>query len=359
MTVDSNALDAIVIGAGQAGLATGYHLAQQGKCFVILEANSSLGDNWRQRWDSLRLFTPAQHSALPGLANPAARNTYPNKDEFADYLQKYADRFELPVRLDVRVTALSRSDDGFNVATTEGNMTARQVVIATGPNRLPRIPEFARDLDASIRQLHSSEYQNANSIPAGDVIIIGAGTSGAEIALELATAGHRTFISGRPTPHIPNAVFKLVGGAYWAFVNSVLTLSTPIGRKVAPKFHQRGAPLIRISMKELESAGVTRLPRLTGTLNGMPDFDGTSVQPPATLIWATGYRPDLSWLPSLTIGANGLPLTQRGVVDDIPGLYFVGLPFQYALTSGLVGGVGRDAAYIAGQINKAAQKVDA
>ncbi|HTN11811.1 MAG TPA: hypothetical protein VL154_12665, partial [Acetobacteraceae bacterium] len=170
------------------------------------------------------------------------------------------------------------------------------------------------------------------------------------IALELA-AGHPTYLAGRPTPYIPDAVFRLAGGAYWAFVNGVLTLGTPLGRKVAAGFHARGAPLIRISMREVEAAGVIRLPRLTGVAGGVPVADGAAVPRPATVIWATGYHPDLRWIPGLPRDGYGLPVTRRGVVESMPGLYFVGMPFQFALTSALIGGVGRDAAYIADRLH--------
>ncbi|MEO6827573.1 MAG: NAD(P)/FAD-dependent oxidoreductase [Microbacteriaceae bacterium] len=399
------AVDTVVVGAGQAGLATGFHLAQRGVEFVMLEANQAVGESWRNRWDSLRLFTPARYSGLPGLKSDARANSYQDKDEFAGYLSGYAEHFALPIRPGVRATGLSRqvrsgdalSGDGlpgdglpgdglpgdglsrgplsgdalcahglsgdaggYRVTTTGGTVTARTVVVATGPNALPSVPGFAHALNPSITQLHSSQYRNPESIPPGDVLVVGAGTSGAEIALELA-AGHRTFLAGRPTAHIPDTVFRLAGGAYWAFLTYVLTLRTPLGRKVATKFHQRGAPLLRVSMKQVEAAGVVRVGRVSGVHDGWPMVDpvaaasgggtvGVNPLSPTTIIWATGYRPDLDWLPALRTGDGGLPVTRRGVVEDWPGLYFVGMPFQYALTSGLVGGVGRDAAYIADQV---------
>ena len=193
------------------------------------------------------------------------------------------------------------------------------------------------------------------------MLVVGAGTSGAELALELA-ASHRVFLAGRPTPHIPDPVLRYAGGAYWQFIHSVLTLRTPVGRKVAAGFHQRGAPLIRISTQDLDRAGVTRVPRLTGTWAGLPTFDGGTPDggtPPGagtanvrTVVWATGYRPDLDWIDGLKLAPSGWPDTDRGAVPGTPGLYFVGMPFQYALTSGLIGGVGRDAAHVVKQIAK-------
>jgi putative flavoprotein involved in K+ transport len=350
-------VNTVVIGAGQAGLATGYHLAQRGEEFLILDAEEHVGDGWRRRWDSLRLFTPARYSSLPGLAHPDP-GAYLGKDEVADYLERYAERFALPVRHGVRVTGLEKAADGFRLSTSAGEngateLRARNVVVASGATRVPAVPGFASELDADIRQLHSDEYRNPGSVAPGPVLVVGAGTSGAEIALELAresAQAHPVFLAGRPTPHIPDAVFRLAGGLYWAFVNGVLTRSTPIGRKVAWGFHSRGAPLIRISMKQVEAAGVQRLPRITGVTDGQPTADGAAVPRPATVIWATGYRPGLDWIAGLPLDENGLPVTRRGTVESMPGLFFVGMPFQYALTSQLLGGVGRDAWFVVGQI---------
>jgi putative flavoprotein involved in K+ transport len=339
----------VIIGAGQAGLVMGHELARRGLDYVILEESPRLGDSWRSRWDSLRLFTPAEHDGLPGLAFPAPRGTFPTKDEFAGYLESYAAAHELNVRLNTPVTGLARLGEGWQIDAGSGGLSARNVVVATGTNARPRVPSFATELDPGIVQLHSSAYHDTDSLPAGDVLVVGAGTSGAEIALELA-ATHRVSLSGRPTVHVPAVLLRRAGGLYWRFVNSVLTRDTPIGRKAAQGFGARGAPLIRISMDELDAAGVTRLPRVAGAVGGRPVLaDGRSI-PAASVVWATGYRPELDWIEDLPRQADGWPVQERGVVGSRPGLFFLGIPFQYALTSGLVGGVGRDAAYIADHI---------
>jgi putative flavoprotein involved in K+ transport len=355
MNQDSQQLDVVVIGAGQAGLAAGYHLARTKLRFEILEQAPRVGEAWRHRWDSLRLFTPAQHDGLPGLPFPAGRNTYPGKDEFAAYLENYAAHFGLPVRTGVRVDRVAAAGSGFAVDTAGGPVLARNVIVAAGANVLPRVPGDAVGLDPGISQLHSSQYRGPADIPDGEVLVVGAGTSGAEIALELA-AGHRVLLAGRPTPHIPDPLLRYAGGAYWQFIHSVLTLRTPAGRKVAATIHQRGAPLIRISPKDLDRAGVVRMPRFSGTADGRPVFDGGGSAQVRTVIWATGYRPNLDWVHGPERAPSGWPRTTRGAVPGVPGLYFVGLPFQYALTSGLIGGVGRDAAYVVRQL---AQRVPA
>jgi putative flavoprotein involved in K+ transport len=339
----------VVIGGGQAGLAVGHHLRRLGEEFLILEAGERVGDVWRRRWDSLSLFTPAQHDGLPGLSFPSAAGTFPTKDEMADYLARYAGEFALPVRCGVRVQRLERTPAGFELTTSAGPFAAERVVLATGPHATPRIPEFARDLAPSIRQLHSSEYRSPAALPPGDVLVVGSGTSGVELAIEV--AGHRTTsIAGRPTPHIPDGLLRHAGNLYWWFIHNLLTVRTPLGRKARPKVRRGGAPLIRVSVKDLEVAGVERVPRVTGVSGGWPRLADGRVLRVSTVIWATGYRPDFSWIGFPIADESGWPAGARGVSSLAPGLFFVGMPFQFGLTSALVGGVGRDAAFVAERI---------
>lgn len=365
--------DVAIVGGGQAALATGYHLQNSGLRFSILEQSGRVGNSWRSRWDSLQLFTPARYSALPGLPFPAPGGSYPAKDQFADYLESYAQRFRLPVRTDLHVESVRRAGGQFEVRTSEGTLHARTVVAAPGHTTIPRIPALAEKLDPGITQLHSSRYHGPGALPAGDVVVVGAGTSGAQIALELAGArpAGTVYLAGSPTAHIPDAVFRFAGPVYWRLVNSLLTLDTKPGRKAAAGFHDRGSPLIQVSMRDVERAGVVRLPRFTGVADGQPMFNGGDASADAgnrdrsrdrsragtakphnvrTIIWATGYRPEFDWIEDLPRDAYGWPATVRGAVPELPGLYFVGMPFQYALTSGLIGGMGRDAAHVVAQL---------
>jgi putative flavoprotein involved in K+ transport len=342
-------VNTVVVGAGQAGLATGFHLKKRGENFLILDSQTHVGDVWRKRWDSLRLFTPAQHDSLPGLPFPAARGSFPGKDAMAAYLEEYARNSELPVRHGAHVVGIEREDGRFRVHSSAGSLLATNVVVATGPNARPRIPAFAGALDPGIHQLHGAEYTNPDSVPPGDVLVVGSGTSGVEIALELSPT-HRTYIAGTPPFHIPGAVMRYAGGLWWLFIHNVLNRSTPIGRKVAVGFTKHGAPLIRTSTRELDGAGVTRLPRLSGTRGGQPLMEDGQTLSVSTVIFATGYSPDFGWIRGLPTDEDGWPLTSRGAVEKLPGLFFVGMPFQFGLTSGLVGGVGRDAEHIAGLI---------
>ncbi|MGO4385411.1 flavin-containing monooxygenase [Specibacter sp. RAF43] len=337
----------IIIGGGQAGLAVAHHLVRRGISCEVLEADTP-GESWRRRWDSLRLFTPAQYCGLPGRPFPASRGSFPTREEVAAYLSSYAR--DLPVTPGVRVDAVRPAGDGFELETSRGRRTAARVIVATGANAVPFVPDIAGRLAPHILQLHSSEYRNARSVPEGDVLVVGAGTSGVQIALELAPT-HATWLAGRAPVHIPDGVLRFAGGLYWQFIHRVLTLRTPIGRKAAPAVTGRGAPLISVSIKDAEQAGITCLPRLKDVGDdGLPALGDLPRRGPATVIWATGYRPDFAWIEGLPVDGRGWPVTERGAAVAVPGLYFMGMPFQYGLTSALLGGVGRDANHVARQI---------
>ena len=341
----------IIIGAGQAGLAMGYHLSMINEDFIIIDENEKVGDSWRRRWDSLLLFTPAQYNSLPGFPFPSERGTYPTKNEMADYLEEYVKKFKLPVRLNVRAKHLSKKRHGFEINTGKGILTSDRVVIATGTNPVPRVPDFAKELDKSIFQIHSSQYVNPDSLPPGQVLVVGAGTSGVEIAIELA-GKRKTLISGNPTFHIPDPVFRYAGGLYWWLIRNLLTVRTPIGRKARKSILRGGSPLIRVSASDLDLAGVDRIPRIAGIKNGKPRLDDGHIVEVSSIVWATGYKPDFSWIdPDITDG-TGWPVTKKGLSTTVEGMYFMGMLFQYGLTSGLVGGVGRDAAYIGKHIRQ-------
>jgi putative flavoprotein involved in K+ transport len=339
----------VIIGAGQAGLAMGHALKARQIPFTILDAGDAVGHSWRERWDSLTIFTPAHHSSLPGRALARAKNRPPTKNEVADYLAAYADEFALPVRSKVRVLRLAPSEGGYLLETSAGPMRADVVVVATGPNTRPNIPDSAKLLAPDIVQLHSADYRNPASVPDGEVLVVGAGTSGTQLAIEL-SAMHRVTIAGRPTAYIPPTVTRLLGEVQWRLLNNLLTRSTPVGRKAAVGFFRRGAPLIGVGVPDLVTAGVRRVGRFTGVRDGLPVVDGAEVLNPAAIVWATGYRPDFAWIDDLVADDTGWPATERGVASHAPGLYFVGMPFQYAVSSGLLGGVGRDAEYVAAHV---------
>ena len=342
----------VIIGGGQSGLSVGYHLTRRGLPFVILDANARVGDSWRHRWDSLRLFTPARFNGLDGWPFPAAPDVFPTKDEMADYLESYAAHFSLPVRARTRVTKLSKRDGTFIVDTDSGSIAADQVVVAMATYQASRIPRLAKELDPSIVQLHSGAYRNPAQLREGGVLLVGAGNSGAEIAIEVART-HRTWMSGRDVGEVPFRISSWVGQHLLApFVlrvlfHRILTVNTPLGRKVRPGVLSRGGPLIRTRRSNLRTAGVERVARVAGVKDGWPVLtDGRVMSDVANVIWCTGYHAGFDWIDLPVLDEDGEPRHERGLVASEPGLYFVGLHFLYALSSTMIHGVGRDASRV-------------
>jgi len=350
--------DTIIVGGGQAGLVTGHLLAAQRRSLVILDAHERVGDAWRTRWDSLRVFTPAKYDGLPGMRFPAPRLSFPTKDEVADYMEAYARRFDLPIRNCVRVERIERNTDCFVLTTTSGELQATNVVIATGAHHTARVPVFAPRLDPRIEQVHSSVYRNPGQLRDGAVLVVGLGNSGAEIAMDV-RQGRHVFVSGSPFGQIPvkhGAAAALFVIPLIKFMGTyVLNMDTPMGRKVLPKM--KTAPLIRTKVEDLVAAGIERVPRVTGVRDGMPVLEDGRTLDVANVIWCTGYTNDLSWIKvPEAFDADGKLAQYRGVANAVPGLYFVGMQFQYAATSDVLPGVSRDAAYVARRL---AGRVDA
>ena len=344
--------DVIVIGGGQAGLSVGYHLARAGVHFTILDANERIGDSWRKRWDSLRLFTPAKLNGLVGMPFPATGNSFPGKDEMANYLETYAARFELPVRNGVRVERLSRRGARYVVKAGALELEARQIVVAMASYQRAKVPAFAPSLASAIVQLHSNDYRNLTQLRPGGVVVVGAGNSGADIALETARGGHQTWMSGRDTGHVPFRPEKLLGRSLLApfvlrFVfHRLLTVETPLGRKVRPRILAKGGPLIRVKPRDLAAARVQRVPRVVGVQRGLPLLEDGRTLDVANVIWCSGFQPGFDWIDLPIFGEGGELLHHGGLVESQPGLYFVGLTFLFAMSSSMIHGVDRDAARI-------------
>jgi putative flavoprotein involved in K+ transport len=319
--------------------------------FVILDAGERIGDAWRNRWDSLRLFSPARYDGLTGMAFPGPGASYPTKNEMADYLEAYAHRFGLPVRTGVTVDGLSKRGERFVVTAGERQFESENVVVAMANYQRPRVPAFAEQLDPRIVQLRAVDYRNPAQLRDGGVLVVGAGNSGAEIAIEVVRS-HPTWIAGAGPGHIPVRPDTLA--ARYVFIrlvrfvgHHVLSVNTPIGRKVRPKLLHKATPLIRVKPKDLAAAGVERVPRVVGVRGGLPVLEGDRVLDMANIIWCTGFSPSYSWIDLPVFGEDGDPMHERGVVTGEPGLYFVGLQFLTSMTSATVTGVGRDAAYVA------------
>jgi putative flavoprotein involved in K+ transport len=347
--------ETVIIGAGQAGLSTGYHLAKRGRPFVILETSPRVGDIWRNRFDSLRLYSPARYDGLAGMRFPGDPWAYPTKDEMGDYLEAYAQRFDLPVRTGVAVDELSRDGNGYVLRAGECRLEADHVVVASGTWQSPVTPAFAGELDPSIHQLHSNDYRNPSQLKPGPVLVVGASHSGSDIAYDVARAGHPTILSGRIHGEFPGRIDSYAARAVvpvlFFLASHVLTRRTPIGRKLAPEVRGGGGPLLRVKRADLAQVGVEHTPeRVAGAAGGKPVLEDGRVLDVANVVWCTGFHKDMSWIRIPVAGEDGWPEQKLGVVESSPGLYFVGLPFLQAFASMLVGGVGRDAERVAKHI---------
>ena len=342
-------LDVVVIGAGQAGLAVGHHLAAQGADFVVLESASEIGSSWRNRWDSLRLFSPAQFDSLPGLPFPAPADTHPSKDQVADYLSAYAAHFDLPVRVNAPVRRLHRDDDGsFLVDTPTGVLRASQVVVATGPFQRPSVPSLAADLDTGVTQLHSADYRTPAQLGSGRVLVVGAGNSGLQIAAELSETCAVTVAMGSRPVELPQ---RVAGRDLFHWLTKVGFFALRADSFLAQRLRSRGDLVIGTRTARLRRRGIRFRARLTGFEGDVAVFaDGSSLGVDS-VVWATGFGADYSWLHVPGVVVDGQVQHREGVTHT-RGLYFIGLPWQTSRGSALLGFVGRDAAALADRMRR-------
>jgi putative flavoprotein involved in K+ transport len=343
--LDGDPLDVLVIGGGQAGLVMGYHLSRRGQRFQILDASTEVGHTWRQRWDSLKLFTAAQYDNLPGMAFPAPHDSYPGKDDVADFLRTYANEFELPLVLNTRVTSL-RHNELYEAQTDEGQIQAHNVVVATGPFQSPFIPPMSKDLDSGLFQIHSVDYHRPDSVSAGRVLVVGAANSGCQIALELSRTHEVEISVGKHLPTIPQ---RPLGRDVWWWATVVGITRIRYGSRLGKRLSTRDQ-VIGGGLRELKRNGVIVRPLLSAAVGRSVTFaDGTSSSYDA-VVWATGFRTDFSWIEIPEVkDAQGGVKHERGVTP-VPGLYVLGLTWQHTRTSALLGWVTDDAEFLAEQI---------
>jgi putative flavoprotein involved in K+ transport len=335
--------EVVVIGGGQAGLAIGHYLARQGRNFTILEAAAAPAAAWRERWDSLRLFTPARYDSLPGAPFPGDPDHYPTRDEVVAYLTDYAR--ELPVESNSRVRRLSRDGDAYRVELADGTYEADQVVVATGPFQTPRVPHLALELYPAVHQLHSTSYRNPAQVPGGPVLVVGGGNTGYQIAEELAHTHEVHLAIGSRQKPMPQSI---LGRDIFRYLDALgaltKTADTRIGRRM-----KDGDTLVGSSPRRARRQGIRLHPRATGAEGATVTFADGSRVAVATVIWATGFALDHSWVDAPVFAPDGTVIQRRGVTPS-PGLYFLGLPWMHSRGSALLGWVKDDAAHVAAAV---------
>jgi len=337
-------VEVLVIGAGQAGLAVGYYLQQHGISYHIIGKEKRIGDVWRNRYDSLTLFTPRAYSSLPGLKLAGDPNGYATKDEIADYLQAYADYHTLSVQLDTEVVSLRQTGGQYAVHTNQGDILAHQVIVATGPFQKPFIPEFAQGLSDKVYQIHTAEYINPSQLQDGSVLVVGGGNSGAQIAVELCEDREVYLSVGHRMKFLP---LQLGNRSIFWWFDKLGIYRASIETKRGQWVRRQSDPIFGKELKKLITNSKVKIKAKASSVEHQTFTfaDGSHVEV-QNVIWATGFHPDYSWvdIPGV-LDRNGRPLHERGV-SPMEGLYFLGLPWQYRRSSALIGGVGMDAEYL-------------
>lgn len=339
-------IEILVVGGGQAGLAMGQQLSARDLSFLIVDANPEIGFVWRSRWDSLRLFTPSERDSLPGMAFPGAPDDYPGKDAVADFLQAYARNLDLPLRLDTEITSLTREGGAYVARNREDEIRARQVVVATGPFHIPFTPAVAGQLDPQLAQIHSAQYRNPDSLPAGKTLVVGGANSGQQIALELSESRPVEIAVGTKLKTLPQ---RALGRDIWWWLTLLRLPQITLDSRLGQRLSQRDV-VIGGGLGALERNGVTIRPRVVGGSRRSITFEGGASADYEAIVWATGFTVDHSWIEIPEIkDERGQVFHKRGVTES-PGLYLLGMTWQHTRTSALLGWVGDDAAFLAEQV---------
>ncbi|MFD2541771.1 flavin-containing monooxygenase [Lacinutrix gracilariae] len=344
-------LDYIIIGGAQAGLSMAYHLKILEKEFLILDGEKEIGASWLNRWDSLKLFTPTEYNHLPGLKFDAPKGHYPTKIEVSNYFKKYVETFKIPVQLNTLVTAVRKTENGFFVTYKDGELQAKNVIVATGPFHIPYTPPCNTKIAASVLQMHSNYYKGVYQLQEGDALVVGGGDSGYQILNEISKDGSRTvYFSGDTT--VKSLPQQILGKTLWWWFTLVGFLSFSKYSWIGKRLSNSSQPVIGTDVKEILSRkNVIAKGRTKDAMQEEIIFENSTVSTIKNIIWATGYRPNFNWIEGLELDENGYPKNYRGV-SNIEGLYFIGLPWMYTRGSATLGGVAKDASYLANVISQ-------
>lgn len=339
----------IVIGAGQAGLSIGYYLKQNSDNFIILEKGEEIGESWRSRYDSLVLFTPRMYNSLPGLIFEGESQGFPTKIEVANYLKKYATTFNLPIEFETEIVKVSKSKNVFYVETNQGLYKSKNLIIATGAFQYPKTPLFSKELSEEIYQIHSSQYKKPSQLKEGNVLIVGGGNSGAQIAVELSKERETYLAISKKISYLPLSILNK--SIFWWFDKlGILKASSTsfLGRRIQKK----GDPIFGFELMEaIKRKEVIIKSKVIAGKHNQITFEDLSTLNVNNIIWATGFESKYPWLEIEEVfNEKGNIIHFRGV-SNIKGLYFIGLPWQHRRGSALMQGVGFDAEFIAQHLN--------
>ena len=341
-------LDFIVVGAAQAGLAMAYYLKQQGHNFLVVDKETEIGASWMNRWDSLTLFTPSEFNNMPGMEFPAEKGHYPSKTEVAGYFKEYVQKFDIPVQLETYIQKITRVNDHFLLKSPQGDLKARNVVIATGPFHIPYTPAFSKKISSEVFQIHSNYYKNPDQLQSGPAMVVGAGDSGFQILDEISENNRKTYFSG--TTDVKVLPQEIMGKTLWWWFTKSGFLSFSRDTWLGKKISNSRQPVIGtdvkgiLARKNVIAVGKTKDAEIERILTEKQELRDIK-----NIVWATGYRPNFEWIEGLELAKNGYPEHYRGV-SNMEGLYFIGLPWLHTRGSATLGGIKKDAAYLAGKI---------
>ena len=350
MQKNEGMLDFIVVGAAQAGLAMAYHLKEQGKSFLVVDKESEVGASWLNRWDSLTLFTPSEFNNMPGMKFPAEKGHYPSKTEVAEYFKDYVEKFDIPIQLHTLVENISNYNDHFLLKTSLGELRAEKVVVATGPFHIPYTPPFSEKIDSDIFQIHSNYYKNPDQLQEGKAMVVGAGDSGFQILDEVSQNDRGVYFSG--TTDVKVLPQEILGKTLWWWFTKSGFLSFSRDTWLGKKISKSRQPVIGTPVKEiLERNNVEAVGKTKNAEGELIVTEKKKINDLKNIIWATGYRPNFSWIEGLELAKNGYPKHYRGV-SNIDGLFFIGLPWLHTRGSATLGGIREDAKYLSDYIKK-------
>ncbi|WP_417785847.1 flavin-containing monooxygenase [Tenacibaculum sp.] len=345
-------LDFVIIGGAQAGLSMAYHLKKMKKSFIVVDGEEEIGASWLNRWDSLKLFTPTEYNHLPGLKFNAPKGHYPSKYEVSNYFKSYVKKFDIPVQLNTLVTSVKKSAKGFHALYNEGEIVAKNIIVATGPFHIPYTPPCHTKLSDEVLQMHSNYYKNSEQLQEGDVLVVGGGDSGYQILDEISKDKKSNTVYFSGDTKVKTLPQQFLGKTLWWWFTLIGFLKfnkySWIGKKISTSLQ----PVIGTDVKEILSReNVVTVGRTKDALDNEVVFDNKKVTSIKNIIWATGYRPNFKWIEGLELDADNYPKNYRGV-SNIEGLYFIGLPWMYTRGSATLGGVSKDASYLANVISE-------